>query len=157
MITIEAINCTKADVAVPPRQQSIWTQTAYIAQFTHKLRSFYAKQTQFAECSNKRKCCYNKGLCKSRTMRTPEKQTQFQTHRLRTAQPTINMQNKPNFRKHKKNLTTCGNKDYEKCEFTNRRKNKPNFQPKWDFPPASIYTRCTLSQQTLLNNLPGLF
>ena len=37
---------------------------------------FYAKQTQFAECSNKRKCCYNKGLSKYPPPRTAEKQTQ---------------------------------------------------------------------------------
>jgi len=53
MITIATNNCPKAEVAVPPRQEFITTQTAYVAQLTHKLRSFYAKQTQFAKRQNK--------------------------------------------------------------------------------------------------------
>ena len=105
MITIEANNPPKATA-------SIHAQSAYTAQLNAQVRSFYAKQTQFAECSNKRKCCYNKGLCKYPTFQTPKKQTQFQTHRPRTAQATINMQNKPNLLNTKMNLTFCGHHDY---------------------------------------------
>jgi len=36
----------------------------------------YAKQTQFTECSNKRKHCYNNGLCQYTPPQTPAKQTQ---------------------------------------------------------------------------------
>jgi len=37
---------------------------------------FYAKQTQFAQCSNKRKYCCNNGLSKYSTLQKPGKQTQ---------------------------------------------------------------------------------
>ena len=36
----------------------------------------YAKQSQFAGCQNKLKCCYNKGLCQYTRSRTAPKQTQ---------------------------------------------------------------------------------
>ena len=40
----------------------------------------YAKQTQFAACSNERKYCANNGLSKYSTLPKPAKQTQFQYH-----------------------------------------------------------------------------
>ena len=102
-------------------------QTAYAAQPTHQLRSFYAKQTQFAECSNQRNYCSNNGLSKYQTVQTPENQTQFQPHYPRTAQATINMQNKPNFAKPKMNITSYCNSTYESIRLREPRKNKPNF------------------------------
>ena len=150
MITIEANNYPKA--AVPQRQEFIGTQTAYIAQFARKLRRYYAKQTQFAKRSNRRNCCYNKGLCQYTPSRTAKKQTQFQPHHPRTAQRIIKMQNKPNFLNAKMNLTTYRDKVYENIRIREPRKNKPNLKT-----AIPVNTRYTLSQQTLLNNLPGLF
>ena len=57
---------------------------------------FYAKQTQFAQCSNKRKYCCNNGLAKYLTLPKPAKQTQFQPTPNST-QAGTKMQNKPNF------------------------------------------------------------
>ena len=40
----------------------------------------YAKQTQFAKCPNKRKCCFNKDLRKKTAAQSPKnkpKQTQY--------------------------------------------------------------------------------
>jgi len=73
----------------------------------------YAKQTQFAAHPNERNYCTNNGLSKHQTIQTPEKQTQFQPHHPRTTQPTIKMQNKPNFRNAKMDLTSYGHRDYE--------------------------------------------
>jgi len=88
--------------------------------------SIYAKQTQFAAHPNERNYCTNNGLSKYQTIQTPEKQTQFQPHRPRTAQPTIKMQNKPNSPNAKMNLSPYCKKDYEKMSVREPRKNKPN-------------------------------
>ena len=61
-----------------------------------------------------------------------------QPHHPRTDQPTINMQNKPNFPRAKMNLTTYCNTAYRNIRLPGPRKNKPNFGP-----TASIYKRCT--------------
>jgi len=86
----------------------------------------YAKQTQFAAHPNERNYCTNNGLSKYQTIQTPEKQTQFQPHHLRSAQPTIKMQNKPNFPNAKISLTFYEQKDYEHTRVHEPRKNKPN-------------------------------
>jgi len=39
-------------------------------------KPFYAKQTQFAECSNKHKHCYNNGLCQYTPPQPLQKQSQ---------------------------------------------------------------------------------
>jgi len=88
---------------------------------------FYAKQTQFAQCSNKRKYCCNKGLAKYLTLPKPAKQTQFQPHHLRSACATTKMQNKPNFARTRIHLTSYRHKYYEKMPVREPRKNKPNF------------------------------
>jgi len=107
-------------------------QTAYTPQLIARPRPFYAKQTQFAESLNEHKYPWIQGLYEYMPSRTVKKQTQFQfphrrsqfiltrrqhagnqPHHPRTTQPTIKMQNKPNFGKQEMNLTTCGNKDYE--------------------------------------------
>jgi len=46
MTKIATDNCSKAEVAVPPRRESATTQTARLAQLATQPRSFYAKQTQ---------------------------------------------------------------------------------------------------------------
>ena len=89
------------------------SQTAHTAQFNCKLQPFYAKQTQFAAHPNERNYCTNNGLSKYQTIQTPEKQTQFQPHHLRSAQPTIKMQNKPNSQNAKMYLTSYEHRDYE--------------------------------------------
>jgi len=130
MTTTEPNNC-----AVSPAIHSLGrcrpsesTQTAYAAQLAVQLRPFYAKQTQFAACSNERNYCSNKGLSKYSTLPTPAKQTQFRTHHPRTAQPTIKMQNKPNFSRAKMNLTPYCKKDYAYLRLHSHLQNKPNLQ-----------------------------
>jgi len=81
------------------------SQTTQTAQFNRKLQPFYAKQTQFAESHNKRNYLWAQGLYEYMPSRTVKKQTQFRARRPRIVQPTINMQNKPNFQKTKINLT----------------------------------------------------
>jgi len=92
----------------------------------------YAKQTQFPKGRNARNYLWNKGLSQYPPARTAKKQTQFQfphrrsefiptrrdragnqPHHPRTAQPSTNMQNKPNFRKANISLTSYGCKNYE--------------------------------------------
>jgi 4-diphosphocytidyl-2-C-methyl-D-erythritol kinase len=110
----------------PNATASIHAQSAHAAQLNAQVRSFYAKQTQFTACPNRRKCCSNNGLSKYSTLPKPKKQTQFRTHHLPTTKESINMQNKPNLRKAKTNLTSCGHKDYENMRVREPRKNKPN-------------------------------
>ena len=62
MITIEANVPLKVEVAVPPCQEFTGTQTAYLAQFARKLRSFYAKQTQFRKSQNLPNILWKQGL-----------------------------------------------------------------------------------------------
>jgi hypothetical protein len=137
------------------------SQTTYAAQLNHKLRSFYAKQTQFAGHQNDRNIFRKQALRKYSPSWTEKKQTQFQfphrrsesiptsrehagnrtkfrTRHPQTAQPTINMQNKPNFRRHKMNVTFYEQKDYRNLRLPGQRKNKPNFEL-----TASAYTRFT--------------
>jgi len=66
MITIATNNYAKTTA-------KIHAQTAHIAQLATRPRSFYAKQTQFAQCSNKRKYCCNNGLAKYLTLPKPVK------------------------------------------------------------------------------------
>jgi hypothetical protein len=49
----------------------------HLSRVLYKFAPFYAKQTQFADRSNKRKLIHNKGLRKCSSPRTPQKQTQF--------------------------------------------------------------------------------
>jgi len=112
--------------------------TAHITQITSKLRSFYAKQTQFQKSQNEPNYLWNKGVSKYPPSRTPPKQTQFPHRRSQffptprqragnprqaersevptrreTAQPTTKTQNKPNLPNAKMNLTSYGDMDYE--------------------------------------------
>jgi len=111
----------------------------------------YAKQTQFAAHPNERNYCTNKGLSKHQTIQTPEKQTQFQPHRPRTAQPTIIMQNKPNLQKQEMNLTPYYKTAYGGFRVCSPRKNKPNqtqFQPKNE-PQKSPLGKCPITTEAL--------
>ena len=141
MTTIEATNyavsCPIHRAGSHLRTKS--TQTSYVAQFSHKPQRYYAKQTQFAQCSNKRKCCTNKALSKYSTLQKPVKQTQFQTHRPTIAQPIINMQNKPNLRRHIMNVTAYGQEDYRNLRLPEPRQNKPNPNSR----PVALPVRCS--------------
>jgi len=97
--------------------------------FTPKPRSFYAKQTQFQKSQNQPNHLCEKGLWKYVPSRAAAKQTQFQNHRPRTDPASTNMQNKPNFPRHKINLTFYEHKDYRNLRLPGLRKNKPNFEP----------------------------
>jgi len=68
---------------------------------------------------------------------------QWSTHHPRTVQPTIKMQNKPNFRKAKMNVTFYAQRDYENLRLPGQQKNKPNqtqFQTRRFDPPTSHHT-----------------
>jgi len=75
-----------------------------------QITPFYAKQSQFAGCSNERNFFYNKVLQKKRRFRSPKKQSQFKPNQtqspsaIRNTQYEIRDTNpiKPNF-KGKKN------------------------------------------------------
>jgi len=73
----------------------------------------YAKQTQFPKRQNHRILLCRKELRKCMPSRTVKKQTQFQHNHPQTTQPTIRMQNKPNFPSAKMNVTSYGHKEYE--------------------------------------------
>jgi len=128
MITIATNNC-----AVSPAIHSLGrclcpesAQTAYAAQLTRKLRSFHAKQTQFQKSQNQPNHLCEKGLWKYVPSWATAKQTQFQNHRPRTDPASTNMQNKPNLRKAKMNLTCYEHKDYRNLRLPGLRQNKPN-------------------------------
>jgi hypothetical protein len=55
--------------------------------------------------------------------------TQFRTHRLRTAQASINMQNKPNLLDTQMNVNAALTMSYQNIRLPGPRKNKPNFEP----------------------------
>jgi len=62
MTKIATDNCSKAEVAVPPRRESATTQTARLAQLATQPRSFYAKQTQFPRSQDKPNFLWAQGL-----------------------------------------------------------------------------------------------
>jgi len=72
-------------------------RTNFVPQCLCGYESFIQKQTQFPGCSNKRKVCYNNGLCQF----TPAQPLQKQS------------QNKANFRKARMNLNFYLKMDYE--------------------------------------------
>jgi hypothetical protein len=109
-----------------------------ISDFVCKLNN-YAKQTQFAESQNERKYLWAQELYKYMPSRTAKKQTQFQTHRPAIAQPIINMQNKPNFRKAKINVSDYGQTDYINIRLCEPRQNKPNPNSR----PVALPVRCS--------------
>jgi hypothetical protein len=83
---------------------------------------------------------------KSEFIPTRRQRAGNRTHHSPTAQATINMQNKPNFRKAKMNLTTYANKDYGKMCLREPRKNKPNFEPTTT---CSVISRYSVSSSNI--------
>jgi len=108
-LTNHLLNCSTAQML------NFLLSPLHLSRVLYKFTTFYAKQTQFAECSNERNFCHNNGLCQY----TPSQSLQKQS------------QNKAKFRKAKMKLNFYSTKDYENkrlCRFGQNKPNQTQFQ-----------------------------
>jgi len=75
----------------------------HLSRVLYKFTLFYAKQTQFTECSNKRKHCYNNGLCQHTPPQPLQKQSQ--TNPIKPKTNPIQTQFQPKYAENKPNQT----------------------------------------------------